>query len=108
MRCTADGDRAAWRRLGAITGTLLHELAHLRWRSHGQRFWMLHRRLMDQAVAAGVYDSSDRDAAEQAQGDEQLAGSAAANVAAVRVLRHGLATRGHLRTAPPARLKRST
>jgi hypothetical protein len=81
VRCTADGDRAAWRRLGAITGTLLHELAHLRWRGHGQRFWTLHRRLVDQAVAAGVYDPSDRDVAERAQGDEKLAESAAASVA---------------------------
>ena len=82
VRCTADGDRAAWRRLGAITGTLLHELAHLRWRGHGPRFWTLHRRLVDQAVAAGLYDPTDRDARERAQGDEKLAGSAAANVAA--------------------------
>jgi WLM domain len=82
VRCTADGDRAAWRRLGAITGTLLHELAHLRWRGHGQRFWTLHRRLVDQAVAAGLYEPADRDAAERAQGDEKLAGSAADSVAA--------------------------
>ena len=82
VRCTADGDRAAWRRLGAITGTLLHELAHLRWRGHGQRFWTLHRRLVDQAVAAGLYDPADRDEEERAQGDEKLAGSAAESVAA--------------------------
>lgn len=35
---------------GAITGTLLHELAHLRWRGHSQRFWALHRRLLDPAT----------------------------------------------------------
>jgi hypothetical protein len=81
VRCTADGDRTTWRRLGAITGTLLHELAHLRWRGHGQRFWALHRRLVDHAAAAGLYDPADRDVAERGQGDEKLAGSAAASVA---------------------------
>ena len=35
IRCTADGDRTRWRREGAIMGTLLHEVAHLRYRSHG-------------------------------------------------------------------------
>ena len=53
VRCTADGDRTRWRRVGAIVGTLLHELAHVRYRSHGPRFWALHRRLVDRAVAAG-------------------------------------------------------
>jgi hypothetical protein len=77
VRCTADGDRARWRRLGAILGTLLHELAHLRYRSHGPRFWALHRRLVDRAAAAGLYDPTDRDPAERARGDEKLAGSAA-------------------------------
>jgi hypothetical protein len=77
IRCTADGDRVRWRRLGAIVGTLLHELAHLRYRSHGPRFWALHRRLVDRAVTAGVYDPTDRDPAEHGRGDEKLAGSAA-------------------------------
>jgi len=39
VRCTADGDRIRWRRTGAIVGTLLHELAHVRYRSHGPRVW---------------------------------------------------------------------
>jgi len=30
VRCTADGDRTQWRRTGAIVGTLLHEVAHVR------------------------------------------------------------------------------
>lgn len=82
VRCTADGDRTRWRRLGAILGTLLHELAHLRYRSHGPRFWALHRRLADRAFVAGVYDPRDRDPAERGRGDEKLAGSAAWPIAA--------------------------
>jgi hypothetical protein len=77
VRCTADGDRTRWRRVGAIVGTILHELAHLRYRSHGPRFWALHRRLVDRAAAVGVYDPMDRDPAERGRGDEKLAGSAA-------------------------------
>jgi hypothetical protein len=77
VRCTADGDRSRWRRHGAIVGTLLHELAHVRYRSHGPRFWALHRRLVDRAATAGVYDPTDRDPAERGRGDEKLAGSAA-------------------------------
>jgi hypothetical protein len=81
VRCTVDGDRTRWRRIGAIVLTLLHELAHVRYRSHGPRFWGLHRRLVDRAVAAGVYDPTDRDATERARGDEKLAGSAARPIA---------------------------
>jgi len=81
VRCTADGDRARWRRRGAIVGTLLHELAHVRYRSHGPRFWALHRRLVDRAAAADVYDPTDRDPSERGRGDEKLAGSAAWPVA---------------------------
>jgi hypothetical protein len=81
IRCTADGDRSRWRRRGAIVGTLLHEMAHLRYRSHGPRFWALHRRLIDAAVAAGVYDPTDRDPGERGRGDEKLAASAAWQVA---------------------------
>jgi hypothetical protein len=77
IRCTADGDRTRWRRTGAIMGTLLHEVAHLRFRSHGPRFWALHRRLVDRAVAMGVYDPTDRDPTERGRGDEKLAASAA-------------------------------
>jgi hypothetical protein len=81
VRCTADGDRTQWRRRGAIVGTLLHELAHLRWRSHGPRFWAMHRRLVDRAVALGIYDPTDRDPGERGRGDEKLAGSAALPIA---------------------------
>jgi hypothetical protein len=56
---------------------LLHELAHLRYRSHGPRFWAFHRRLVDRAAALGVFDPTDRDPAERARGDEKLAASAA-------------------------------
>jgi hypothetical protein len=77
IRCTADGDRTHWRRLGAIVGTLLHEIAHLRYRSHGPRFWALHRRLVDRAALAGLYDPTDRDPGERWRGDEKLAASAA-------------------------------
>jgi len=70
-----------WRRIGAIVVTLLHELAHVRYRSHGPRFWALHRRLVDRAVAAGVFDPSDRDPSERGRGDEKLAGSAARPIA---------------------------
>jgi hypothetical protein len=81
VRCTADDDPARWRREGAILGTLLHEVAHLRYRSHGPRFWSLHRRLVDRAVRAGLYDPLDRDPAERARGDEKLANSAARPIA---------------------------
>ncbi|HEV7666542.1 MAG TPA: Wss1p-related putative metallopeptidase [Chloroflexota bacterium] len=81
LRCTADGDRTRWRQTGAIMGTLLHEAAHLRYRSHGPRFWALHRRLVDRAVAVGVYDPTDRDPAERGRGDEKLAASAARPIA---------------------------
>jgi hypothetical protein len=81
VRCTVDGDRTHWRRVGAIVVTLLHELAHVRYRSHGPRFWGLHRRLVDRAVAAGIYDPNDRDANERGRGDEKLAGSAARPIA---------------------------
>ena len=77
IRCTADGDRTQWRRRGAIVGTLLHEVTHLRYRSHGPRFWALHRRLVNRAAAAALYDPTDRDPAERARGDEKLANSAA-------------------------------
>ncbi len=82
VRCTADGDRRQWRHVGAIVGTLLHELAHVRWRHHGPRFWALQRRLADRAVALGVYDPTDRAPSERGRGDEKLARSAAAPVAA--------------------------
>jgi hypothetical protein len=81
VRCTADGDRTRWRRFGAIVATLLHEVAHLRYRSHGPRFWAIHRRLVDRAVAAGLYDPHDYDPLERARGDEKLASSAALPVA---------------------------
>ena len=88
VRCTADGDRSRWRGRGAIVGTLLHEIAHLRYRSHGPRFWALHRRLVDRAAALGLYDPLDRDPLERARGDEKLAGSAAWPIAlAARRLR---------------------
>ena len=94
IRCTADGDRTRWRRLGAIVGTVLHELAHLRYPSHGPRFWALHRRLVDRAVAARIYDPTDRDPAERGRGDEKLAGSAAWPIAlAARQARRAAARR---------------
>lgn len=82
VRCTADHDRFRWRRVGAIMGTLLHEVAHLRYRSHGPRFWTLQRRLVDCAVAEGIFDPRDRDLAERGRGDEKLAYSAAHPIAA--------------------------
>jgi hypothetical protein len=109
VRCTTDGDRTRWRRVGGIVGTLLHELAHLRYRSHGPRFWALHRRLVDRAAAAGIYDPNDRDSAERARGDEKLAGSAASAVALAARLRRlerrraNLVTRTTSRAAYPRR-----
>jgi WLM domain len=82
VRCTADAEPSRWRRRGAIVATLLHELAHLRYRHHGPRFWALHRRLVDRAAALGVYDPTDFDAAERGRGDEKLAASAASRLAA--------------------------
>lgn len=72
VRCTADGDPRCWRRVGAITSTLLHELAHLRYRSHGPRFWMLYRRLVTRAASAGLYDPTDRDPRERPRGERKL------------------------------------
>jgi WLM domain len=96
VRCTADGNRTRWRRLGAILGTLLHEVAHVRYRSHGPRFWALHRRLVDRAVAAGLYDPTDRDPNERGRGDEKLAGSAARPIAiAARQARRERARANH-------------
>jgi WLM domain len=81
VRCTADGAEGRWRRQGAIVGTLLHELAHLKYRHHGPRFWALHRRLVDRAARSGVFDPRDQDLSERGRGDEKLAGSAAHAVA---------------------------
>lgn len=72
VRCTADDDASRWRPVGSITGTLLHELAHLRYRSHGPRFWALYRRLVNRAEAAGLYDPRDRDPAERPRGERKL------------------------------------
>jgi hypothetical protein len=80
VRCTADGDRTRWRRQSAIVGTLMHELAHLRYRGHGRAFWRLCRALLDDAAALGVYDPRDDDPRETAQGRDKLAGSAADTV----------------------------
>jgi len=77
VRCTADGDRHAWRKRGAIVGTLLHEMAHLRYRSHSRAFWRLCRALHDEAAALGIYEPADDDPNELAQGRRKLAGSAA-------------------------------
>lgn len=87
IRCTADGDLAEWRRPGAIVGTLLHELAHLKWRSHGPRFWALYRQLVDAAAAAGVYRAHDDDPGERARGAAKLAGTAADEVARAALAR---------------------
>jgi hypothetical protein len=59
----------------------LHELAHLRYRSHGPRFWILLRRLIDRAVGLGIFDPTDREPTERGQGDEKLANSAARPIA---------------------------
>jgi hypothetical protein len=96
VRCTADNDRHRWRRVGAIMGTLLHEVAHLRYRSHGPRFWALHRRLVDRAVFFGLYDPADRDPTERGRGDEKLAASAARPIAlAARQARRERARANH-------------
>jgi hypothetical protein len=81
VRCTADPERRVWRRSGAILATLLHETAHLKYRSHGPRFWALQRRLLDRAARIGVYDPLDHDPTEHGRGDEKLAASAAWPVA---------------------------
>ena len=76
VRCTADGDRtlAATRR---DRGHAAPRSRPPRYRSHGPRFWALHRRLVDRAAGTGLYDPTDRDPDERGRGDEKLAASAA-------------------------------
>lgn len=83
VRCTADAPEGQrrWRRPAAIAATLLHELAHLRYRGHGARFWALLRVLLNEAAASGVYRPLQDDPHERGRGDEKLAGSAADPVA---------------------------
>jgi WLM domain len=99
VRCTADGNTGAWRKRGAIVGTLLHELAHLRHRSHSRAFWRLCRALLDEAAALGIYDAADDDPTEEAQGRGKLAGSAA-NSLAVASRRRALASAQLVSTWP--------
>ncbi len=82
VRCTADGTPLRWRSLSSITLTLLHEWAHLRYRSHGPRFWALHRTLVDAAAQSALYRAEPGDLSELSQGLERLAGSAADALAA--------------------------
>ena len=77
VRCTVTNERERWRGSSAIVVTLLHELAHLRYASHGVRFWQLLRRFVDYAHAAGLYDPTEGADDEAAAGDGKLAGSAA-------------------------------
>jgi len=77
VRCTITNQRERWRVPSAIVVTLLHELAHLRYASHGVRFWQLLRRFVDHAHAAGLYDPKEGADDEAAAGDGKLAGSAA-------------------------------
>jgi len=81
VRCANDG--GVWRARGAIVLTLLHELAHLKHKGHGPRFWQFHRKLLERAAAMGLYDPADDDAAEAAAGNTKLAGSAAGERAEV-------------------------
>lgn len=75
VRCvTPEG---SWRPPGAVLLTLLHEIAHLRYRGHGPRFWALHRRLLERATQAGLYLPHHDDPTEPAQGNGKLAGSPA-------------------------------
>ncbi|MBI4301486.1 MAG: M48 family metallopeptidase [Chloroflexi bacterium] len=81
VRCTAVSQPPQWRTPGAILVTLLHELSHLKYRTHGISFWQLVRRLVDQCHAAGIYDPEESSDEEAAAGDEKLVGSAADGVA---------------------------
>jgi hypothetical protein len=56
-------------------------MAHLRHRGHSPRFWALHRTLLDEAQAAGLYSSELDDVHESSRGAEKLAGSAGHAVA---------------------------
>lgn len=94
VRCTGSDD--TWRPRSAIMLTLLHELAHLKYRGHGPRFWGLLRRLVALASAQGLYHPDDDDAAEPAQGNGKLAGTPAharAAVAAAAKRERGAAAR---------------
>ncbi len=77
VRCTRDDDRRQWRRPGAIVGTLIHELSHLRHRRHTPTFWRFCRALLDDAATLGLYSGESDDPAERPQGRGRLAGSAA-------------------------------
>ena len=77
VRCTITNEPERWRAPSAIVLTLLHELAHLRYASHGVRFWHLLRWLVDHAHATGLYDPAEDAEEEAAAGDAKLAGSAA-------------------------------
>jgi hypothetical protein len=76
VRCTGTPGSEHWRALASITGTLLHETAHLRHPHHRPHFWAHLRRLLDAAAAAGIYDAAAEDPEEGGQGDSKLMGSA--------------------------------
>jgi hypothetical protein len=77
VRCTVQEDPPRWRLPGALVHTLLHELAHLRYRGHSAAFWGLCRELLDDAAARGWYDPHEDDPTERSRGLEKLAGSVA-------------------------------
>jgi WLM domain len=77
VRCARDDDQRQWRRPGAIVGTLVHELSHLRHRRHTPTFWRLCCVLLDDAATLGLYSGESDDPAERPQGRDRLAGSAA-------------------------------
>ena len=76
VRCVRT--EGGWRAPGAVAATLLHEAAHVKYMSHGPRFWGLLRKLLAAAERQGIYVPSDDDPAEPRRGDSKLAGTPAA------------------------------
>ncbi|MSQ27525.1 MAG: DUF45 domain-containing protein [Dehalococcoidia bacterium] len=76
VRCVRT--EGGWRAPGAIAATLLHEAAHVKYMSHGPRFWGLLRKLLAAAERHGIYLPSEDDPSEPRRGDSKLAGTPAA------------------------------
>lgn len=88
IRCVrAEG---GWRTPGAIAATFFHEAAHLKYLSHGPRFWGMLRRLLTAAERDGLYLPEEDDPTELRRGESKLAGSPAHGISAATSQRRQL------------------